>query len=127
MPKKMKRVILLEDDTLLSIVQSKMLRTLGYDVIYTSTSGEEGLDKIKSLKPDIIVSDQNLIGKMKGLDVVEALRQEGINTPVLILSGDTTYEHLKEASIYSNVQPLAKPVKVSEFKDTLLIAENSQN
>tara|TARA_R110002124_G_scaffold219424_1_gene385315 strand:- start:23851 stop:24222 length:372 start_codon:yes stop_codon:yes gene_type:complete len=123
----MKRVILLEDDTLLAIVQKKMLITLGYDVIETSASGEEGLDKIKFLKPDIVVSDQNLTGSMKGLDVVEALREENNNTPVLILSGDTTSEHLKQASIYSNVQPLAKPVKVKDLKDMLLVAENSVN
>lgn len=127
MPKKMKRVILLEDDTLLAIVQKKMLITLGYDVIETSASGEEGLDKIKTLKPDIIVSDQNLVGKMKGLDVVEALREENNNTPALILSGDTTYEHLKQASVFSNVQPLAKPVNVKDLKETLLLAEESLN
>lgn len=127
MPKKMKRIILLEDDTLLSIVQSKMLLNLGYDVIEISASGEEGLDKIKSLNPDIIVSDQNLLGNMKGLDVVEALREANNNTPVLILSGDTTYGYLKQASVYSNVQPLAKPVTVDELRNTLLVAENSLN
>ena len=127
MTKKMKRVILLEDDTLLAIVQKKMLITLGYDVIETSASGEEGLDKIKSLKPDIIVSDQNLVGKMNGLDVVEALREENNNTPALILSGDTTYEHLKQASVFLNVQPLAKPVNVKDLKETLLLAEESLN
>lgn len=118
----MKRIILLEDDTILAIVQKKMLRTLGYDVIEVSASGEDGLDKIKSLKPDIVVSDQNLMGSMTGLDVVEALREENNNTPVLILSGDTTYEYLKQASDYSNVQPLAKPVNLDNLKKTLLEA-----
>ncbi len=115
----MKKVILLEDDTLLAIVQKKMLKTLGYDVIETSASGEEGLQKINSLKPDIVVSDQNLIGEMKGLDVVKAMRDSSNNTPVLILSGDTTYEHLQKASDYENVQPLAKPVKVSDLKERM--------
>jgi YesN/AraC family two-component response regulator len=121
----MKRVILLEDDTLLALVEKKMLKSLGYDVIETSASGEEGLDKIRSLNPDIVVSDQNLIGEMKGLDIVETLREENNHTPFLILSGDTTYEHLKEAAHYINVQPLAKPVKAADLKETLLIAENS--
>ena len=123
----MNRIILLEDDTLLAVVQKKMLRTLGYDVIGVSASGEEGLDKIKSLKPDIIVSDQNLMGSMTGLDVVEALREEDDNTPVLILSGDTTYEHLTQASIYSNVQPLAKPVNIDDLKKILSQVKESVN
>lgn len=116
----MKQVILLEDDPLLAIVQEKMLVNLGYDVIATSASGEEGLDKIKSLNPDIIVSDQNLTGSMKGLDVIKTLREEHIHTPAIILSGDTTYEHLNKASIYENLKPLAKPVALSDLKNTLL-------
>ncbi|MEO9887843.1 MAG: response regulator [Balneola sp.] len=121
----MKKVILLEDDTLLAVVQKKMLKTLGYDVIDTLASGEEGLDRIISLKPDIIVSDQNLLGTMKGLDVVEALRKNNNNTPVLILSGDTTYEHLKLTADFKNVQPLAKPVNVEDLKQRLVTAEES--
>ena len=120
----MKKVILLEDDHLLTIVQSKMLQTLGYDVIETSISGEEGLKKIQSLNPDFVVSDQNLSGRMKGLDVVEALRKENNEIPVLILSGDTTYEHLKTASDINNVQPLSKPVKVDDLKKTLQLLAN---
>jgi len=123
----MKNVILLEDDTLLAVVQRKMLKALGYNVIDTLASGEEGLNRIQSLKPDIIVSDQNLLGSMKGLDVVKALRNGGDDTPVLILSGDTTFEHLKRTSDFKNVQPLAKPVKVEELKEMLEIAEKSAN
>jgi YesN/AraC family two-component response regulator len=120
----MKKVILLEDDHLLTIVQKKMLQILGYDVIETSETGEDGLDKIKALEPDFVVSDQNLLGKMKGLDVVEALRKENNETPFLILSGDTTYEHLKMASNIKNVHPLSKPVRVDELKKTLRLFEN---
>ncbi|MEQ9091767.1 MAG: response regulator [Balneola sp.] len=120
----MKKVILLEDDHLLSVVQKKMLQTLGYDVIETSVTGEDGLEKIKALQPDFVVSDQNLLGTMKGLDVVEALRKENNETPFLILSGDTTYEHLKMASNMKNVHPLPKPVRVDELKQTLRLFEN---
>jgi YesN/AraC family two-component response regulator len=127
MSKKMKRIILLEDDPLLAIVQKKMLLKLGYDVIATSNSGEEGLNKIKSLQPDIIVSDQNLIGSMKGLEVIKALREEHIHTPAIILSGDTTFDHLKKASVYENLQPLAKPVDLNNLKKTLLDLEESAN
>ncbi len=123
----MKKVILLEDDTLLAIVQKKMLKALGYDVIDTSASGEDGLKKINSLKPDIVVSDQNLVGEMKGLDVVKALRENQNQTPFLILSGDTTFEYLQKASVYENVQPLAKPVKVDELKEMMAQAEQSFN
>ena len=62
---------------------------------------------------------------MKGLDVVEALRKKNDNTPVLILSGDTTYEHLKLASDFTNVQPLAKPISVENLKNTMATAEKS--
>ncbi len=115
----MKKVILLEDDPLLVLVQKKMLKVLGYDVIETAASGEDGLEKIKALNPDIIVCDQNLLGDMKGLDVVAALREMNNEVPALILSGDTTFEHLQKASVHSNVQPLAKPVKVEDLRKSM--------
>lgn len=120
----MKKVILLEDDQLLILLQKKMLQTLGYDVIETSETGEDGLQKIIALEPDFVVSDQNLLGTMKGLDVVEALRKENNETPFLILSGDTTYEHLKMASNIKNVHPLPKPVRIDELRKTLRLFEN---
>ena len=118
-------VILLEDDMLLSMVQKKMLQSIGYDVIATSTSGEEGLKKIEELKPDIVVSDQNLLGNLKGLDIVIHLREQNNNTPFIILSGDTTNAHIQSTKNITNLESLSKPVNVNELKTKLKSIEST--
>lgn len=115
----MPSVILLEDDVLLSIVQKKMLESIGCTVIATSTNGEEGLEKIESLNPEIVVSDQNLLGSMTGLDVVSSLRSKGNTLPFIILSGDTTLDYLRSTEKFKNLEPLAKPVDIAELKTIL--------
>lgn len=112
-------VILIEDDMLLAIVQKKMLQSIGYEVIATCTSGEEGLKKINDLNPDIVVSDQNLIGNLTGLDVVKKLREMNNNTPFIILSGDTTHGYIQSTKKISNVASLSKPVDIDELKEKL--------
>ena len=47
--------------------------------------GEDGLNKARSEKPDLILLDV-MLPKMNGFDVCRTLRQEGDNVPVIILT-----------------------------------------
>ena len=47
--------------------------------------GEDGLNKARSEHPDLILLDV-MLPKMNGFDVCRALRQEGDNVPVIILT-----------------------------------------
>ncbi len=47
--------------------------------------GEDGLNKARSEKPDLILLDV-MLPKMNGFDVCRALRQEGDNVPIIILT-----------------------------------------
>ena len=84
-----KKVVIVEDDPLLySLLAEKMtlLRTKGVEV-FPTLNAEEGLQKVREVKPDLITLDLVLTG-MTGFDFLESLRKEaGLEkTPVLILS-----------------------------------------
>ena len=80
----MAKVLLIEDDreTADEIIAELVHR--GFEVDWAAT-GIEGLDKARSGEPDVMVVDRLLPG-MDGLTIVEALRQEHVRTPVLVLS-----------------------------------------
>jgi len=80
----MAKTLLIEDDreTADEIIAELVHR--GFEVDWAAT-GIEGLDKARSGESDVMIVDRLLPG-MDGLTIIEALRQERVRTPVLILS-----------------------------------------
>jgi two-component system OmpR family response regulator len=80
----MVKVLLIEDDGETAQEITAELMDRGFEVEWSS-NGIDGLDKARSLRPDAMIVDRLLPG-MDGLTVIEALRNEQVRTPVLVLS-----------------------------------------
>jgi two-component system OmpR family response regulator len=80
----MARLLLIEDDKETADEIRAELGDRGFDVDWAA-NGIEGLDKARSGEAEAIIVDRLLPG-MDGLTIIEALRQEGMRTPVLVLS-----------------------------------------
>jgi two-component system, OmpR family, response regulator len=80
----MTKILLIEDDNETAEEIAGELVERGFE-IERAASGIEGLDKARSCHPDAMIVDRMLPG-MDGLTIIEALRQEQVRTPVLILS-----------------------------------------
>jgi two-component system, cell cycle response regulator CtrA len=79
------RVLLIEDDSATAQLIELMLKSESFNV-YTTDSGEEGVDLGKLYDYDVILLDLNL-PDMSGFEVLRALRVSKVKTPTLILSG----------------------------------------
>jgi two-component system OmpR family response regulator len=80
----MASVLLIEDDKETANEIRAELGDRGY-IVDWAADGIEGLDKARSGGAEVLVIDRQLPG-MDGLTIIEALRYEGIRTPVLVLS-----------------------------------------
>jgi two-component system OmpR family response regulator len=80
----MTKVLLIEDDGETAEEIAAELVDRGFEVEWTA-NGIEGLDKARSSHPDAMIVDRLLPG-MDGLTIIEALRQDQVRTPVLVLS-----------------------------------------
>ncbi|MBQ9647270.1 MAG: response regulator transcription factor [Oscillospiraceae bacterium] len=79
-----KRVLIVEDEkNIVDIIRFNMDRE-GFDVL-EAYDGEAGLALARAEKPDLILLDV-MMPKMMGFDVCKALRDEGDNVPVIILT-----------------------------------------
>jgi len=79
------RVLLIEDDSATAQSIELMLNSERFNV-YTTDTGEEGLDLGKLYDYDIILLDLHL-PDMNGYEVLKKLRISKVETPILILSG----------------------------------------
>jgi len=82
----MTKLLIVEDDMLLSKMYQKIFESEGYEVVMVA-NGEEGLVKINEFKPTFIILDI-MIPKLNGLQVLEKLKSnsETKNIPVLVLT-----------------------------------------
>jgi two-component system OmpR family response regulator len=80
----MASLLLIEDDKETADEIRAELGDRGY-VVDWAANGIEGLDKARSVEAEVIIVDRQLPG-MDGLTIIEALRNEGMRTPVLVLS-----------------------------------------
>jgi len=81
------RILLIEDDPATSKSIELMLGHANFNV-YTTDLGEEGIDLAKLYDYDLILLDL-VLPDINGYDVLRQLRVARIDTPILILSGET--------------------------------------
>ncbi|MFC1663555.1 PleD family two-component system response regulator [Patescibacteria group bacterium] len=81
-----KKVLIVEDEDLIRDLLEKKLQKEGY-LVSVAADGEEGLKKIREVKPDLILLDI-VMPKMSGFEVMEEmLKDKKIkDIPVIIIS-----------------------------------------
>lgn len=80
----MSRILIVEDEPALLRGLEDNLKAETYEVI-TASDGETGLKLARETKPDLIVLDL-MLPKVSGYEICQKLRQEGVTTPILILT-----------------------------------------
>ncbi len=78
-------------------------------------NGAEGLNMIRTAKPDIIITDIYM-PIMNGLDMIEQLRKEGFNGKIIILSGYSDFEHARQALRHNVSDYVSKPISLPTLK-----------
>jgi len=79
------RVLLIDDHALVRKGLEELLQSRGIEVIGSAGNGEEGIALAKEKAPDITLLDIKMPG-MSGLETLEKIQSEKINTSVLMLS-----------------------------------------
>ncbi len=77
-------ILVIEDDPVIGKSVLKGLDEAGHKCIL-SKNGTQGLDLARSQQYDVIILDM-LIPEISGLEILSKIRQEGIRTPVIVLT-----------------------------------------
>lgn len=107
------RVLLVEDDPTTSRSIELMLTHANLNV-YCTDLGEEGIDLAKLYDYDLILLDLNL-PDMHGHDVLRQLRLARIDTPILILSGESDTENKLKGFGFGADDYIVKPFHRDEL------------
>ncbi|NLC97125.1 MAG: response regulator [Erysipelotrichaceae bacterium] len=114
----MYKILIVEDETLLrkGLIYSMDFSELNSIVIGEASNGLEGIEQIKALKPDIVITDINMPFK-SGLEMLEETKE--FDYSAIILSGYNEFEYAKKAIEFDVSQYILKPVNHKELKEAI--------
>lgn len=97
-----KSVLIVEDEKPMQRILADKFRDKGYRVT-TADNGQEGLERIKTQKPDIVIMDL-LMPVMSGQNMLQELREinEFRNLPVIVLTNAGEVDNIRQTKTYNN-------------------------
>lgn len=112
------QILLVEDDMIIAADISVQLSKLGYEVIGICTRAEDALKTITGNRPDIILMDIILSGKMNGIEAARLIL-ESHQIPVIFLTSNTDDATFQLALATKPYAFIAKPFQKSELERSL--------
>ena len=109
----MNRILIVEDDVELRQLFARVLEKNGYQVV-TAENGAEALRILGLGYVDLIISDI-MMPVMDGNALVRALRDDGVKTPVLMITAKSTLDDMREGFLSGTDDYMVKPVNVNEM------------
>lgn len=116
--KSLAKILLVEDDMIIAADISLQLTKLGYEVIGINTRGEDALKTIENNRPDIILMDIVLSGKMNGIETAKVILEQ-YQIPLIFLTSNSDDATFQAASTTKPYAFISKPFQKSDLERTL--------
>jgi DNA-binding NtrC family response regulator len=107
------RVLIVDDDSASRRLLEVRLRPLQCDVA-TAGNGEQALSAIRKDLPDLVLLDLQM-PRMGGIEVLRALRKDGIDVPTIVITAHGSIETAVEAMKEGAYDFIIKPVDANHF------------
>jgi len=114
-------ILVVEDEHIIAMDIQSSLQQLGYDVPCIFSSGEEAIAGALKYKPDLILMDIMLEGKMNGIEAALIIRSR-FKAPVVFLTAYADGKTLKRAKKAEPLGYIMKPFNDTDIRVTVEIA-----
>jgi diguanylate cyclase (GGDEF)-like protein/PAS domain S-box-containing protein len=115
------RILVVEDDAIISLDIREKLRHWGYHVIAVIKTAEDAIERIGVENPDLVIMDITLAGEMDGIEAA-SLIQNRYSVPIVYLtaySDNNTLSRILETDSYGYIH---KPIDDNVLKFTIEMA-----
>ena len=114
------RILIAEDNDLVSLTLEEQLKGLGYDVAGIARSGTEAVSLAARLRPDLIIMDIRM-PEMEGTEAAARIRDHA-PVPIIMLTAYADNETIKRAEAAGALGYLVKPINENELTPAIRIA-----
>jgi two-component system, response regulator PdtaR len=117
----MAKILIVDDEAIITMQLEERLSLLGHNIVGMVVSGEEAITKALQLKPDIVLMDIVMPGKINGIEAAQSIHEE-LGIPVVFVTAyadDVVIEKAKYANPYGYI---VKPFNELELKAAIELA-----
>ncbi len=117
--------MIVDDEPIIRMGLKKIINweECGFKIVCEARDGEEALELLKEHSIDFIVSDIKM-HKMTGIELLRAIREKGLDTLVLLLSGYDDFSYAQEGIRLGAFDYILKPLDSQKLKNILINAYN---
>jgi len=117
----MSKIFVVDDEAIITMQLEERLTAMGYSVAGMAASGEDAVEKVRSIRPDLVLMDIVMPGKMNGIEAARIITGE-MDIPVVFVTSyadDTVIEKAKSVRPYGYI---VKPFHELEIKAAIEVA-----
>ncbi len=108
------RILVVEDEVIVALHLRQQLKKLGYDTPAAAASGDQALREIEAARPDLVLMDINIKGKIDGIATASRIPAE-LRIPVIYLTAYSEDATLERAAATNPYGYLLKPFSEREL------------
>jgi DNA-binding LytR/AlgR family response regulator len=114
-------VLVVEDESIVSKDIQHSLKKLGYNVVGAASTGEKAIELAAELKPDIVLMDIMLKGKLTGIEAAQEIKAN-MSVPVIYLTAYADEGTLSKAKVTEPYGYIIKPFKEIDIHTSIEMA-----
>ncbi len=117
----MSQILVVDDEAIITMQLEERLSAMGYAVAGMSASGEDAIEKARRSKPDLVLMDIVMPGKLNGIEAAKIITDE-LDIPVVFVTSyadDAIIEKAKSVRPYGYI---VKPFNEREIKAAIEVA-----
>jgi PAS domain S-box-containing protein len=115
------RLLIVEDEGIVALNIQRRLEGLGYNVVANVASGEEVIAVVEETRPELVLMDIKLEGKVDGIEAAAQIRDR-FQIPVVYLTAYTNEETLNRAKLTEPYGYILKPFEARDLATTIEVA-----
>ena len=122
----MNRLIIADDEVIISTQLEEFLVTKGFDIAGIATSGVQAVEMARELKPDLMLMDIVMPGELDGIAAAAKINQE-LKIPVIFLTAYADEEMIQRAKPIGPFGYVLKPIQEQQILAAIEIALHKKN
>jgi len=117
----MHKILIVDDEAVITTQLEERLTSMGYEVAGMASSGEAAVEMAQHLKPDLILMDIVMRGKIDGIAAAQIIKEKQ-DIPVIFLTGYTENHFIERAKGVEPYGYIVKPFQEREIKASIEVA-----
>jgi DNA-binding NtrC family response regulator len=109
-------LLIIDDDRQIRELLQSLFQEDGYEIALAS-SGDEGLERARTLRPSLVILDIMLPGGRGGFDTLQELKALDPTMPIIMMTGNSSMSSAIEAMRLGAFDYVVKPFRVDKLRD----------